>query len=68
MTTLFIARNQILKISVPWPILQVYITETHRSQHFTTGTKTRDYVVLKPRIGICCMMTHNGCLVTTWYP
>ena len=48
-----------------WPILQVYITENHRSQHSTTGTKMRDYVVCETAHWNLLHYDALGCLVTT---
>ena len=56
------------EIPVPWPVLQVHITETTDLNIPQQEPKYAIVWFLKPRIGICCIMTHDGCLVTTRYP
>ena len=64
MSMVFIAQTR-FKSSWPIPVLQVYITENHRSQHSTTGTKTRDYVVCETAHWNLLHYDALGCLVTT---
>ena len=60
--------NPCYEIPVSRPVLQVHITETTDLNIPQQELKYAIMWFLKPRIGICCIMTHNSCLVTTRYP